>query len=52
VNREIVAPPVLWGADNPSPPPAHLHSDWFPDPQTRACADELGGVLVARWPAT
>ncbi|MGY1620122.1 hypothetical protein ACI797_25570 [Geodermatophilus sp. SYSU D00691] len=34
IDSAIVDPPVLWTDDNPSPPPAHLHSDWFQDPQT------------------
>ncbi|MGY1602100.1 hypothetical protein [Geodermatophilus sp. SYSU D00815] len=33
VDAPVVDPPVLWTDDNPSPPPAHLHSDWFQDPQ-------------------
>jgi len=45
VDHEILDPPVLWLDDNPSPPPAHLHSDWFPDPQTRPYATALAATL-------
>lgn len=45
VDHEILDPPVLWLDDNPSPPPAHLHSDWFPDPQTRPHATTLAATL-------
>jgi hypothetical protein len=45
INREIYDPPALWTDSDPSPPPTHLHSDWFPDPQTRPFADELKGLL-------
>ncbi len=41
VDREIYDPPVLWTNADPAPPPTHLHSDWFPDPQTRPYAQEL-----------
>jgi hypothetical protein len=41
VDRVIHDPPTLWSDKDPSPPPAHLHSDWFPDPQTRPYAAEL-----------
>ncbi len=39
IDVEIHDPPVLWGDHDPSPPPTHRHSDWFPDPQTRPYAD-------------
>ncbi|PZS16370.1 MAG: hypothetical protein DLM57_10585 [Pseudonocardiales bacterium] len=45
VDHEILDPPVLWLDDNPSPPPAHRHSDWFPDPQTRPYAEALAAML-------
>jgi hypothetical protein len=48
VDREILDPPVLWSDNDPNPPPIHMHSDWFPDPQTRACADELVDFLSNR----
>jgi hypothetical protein len=42
VDRFIYDPATLWDADNdPSPPAMHLHSDWFPDPQTRPYAQVL-----------
>jgi hypothetical protein len=41
VDRQIYDPPVLWGDADPSPPPTHLHSNWFSDPQTRPYADAL-----------
>ncbi|MGI8882122.1 MAG: hypothetical protein ACR2KJ_16755 [Jatrophihabitans sp.] len=46
IDHEILDPPVLWLDGNPSPPPAHLHSDWFPDPQTRPYAALVGGLLI------
>ena len=45
VDREIYDPPVLWTDADPAPPPMHLHSDWFPDPQTRAHADDMAATL-------
>jgi hypothetical protein len=49
IDRFISDPPALWVADrDPSPPPDHLHSDWFPDPQTRRYAAELVLQLGAR----
>ena len=48
VDREIYDPPVLWTDKDPSPPATHLHSDWFPDPQTRPYARELVGQLEIR----
>ncbi|MFN2517428.1 MAG: hypothetical protein ABR604_00075 [Jatrophihabitantaceae bacterium] len=45
VDHEILDPPVLWPDDNPSPPPIHRHSDWFPDPQTSPYAEELAAAL-------
>jgi hypothetical protein len=45
IDHEILDPPVLWPDSDPTPPPAHLHSDWFPDPQTRPYADELMAML-------
>ncbi len=48
VDRYIYDPPALWdSANDPSPPAMHLHSDWFPDPQTRPYAVELAKRLVA-----
>jgi hypothetical protein len=44
VDRVIHDPPALWGDKDPSPPATHLHSDWFPDPQTRPYAVELAGL--------
>lgn len=52
VDREIYDPPVLWTDANPSPPPAHQHSDWFPDPQTRPFADELAAMFPGAGAAT
>ncbi len=45
VDRLILDPPALWGDHDPSPPPTHLHSDWFPDPQVLPYAEELLGSL-------
>ena len=45
VDRVIADPPTLWGDKDPSPPPTHLHSDWFPDPQVRPYAAELARQL-------
>lgn len=45
VDRVVYDPPVLWGRHDPSPPPAHRHSDFFPDPQARPYAVELSGLL-------
>jgi hypothetical protein len=41
IDRVIYDPPVLWDDRDPSPPPRHLHSDWFPDPQVRPHAVAL-----------
>jgi hypothetical protein len=48
VDRGVYDPPVLWDRDDPSPPPAHLHSDFFPDPQVRPHARELAVLLRER----
>jgi hypothetical protein len=45
VDRGVYDPPVLWGKHDPSPPPSHLHSDFFPDPQARPYAVELAALL-------
>jgi hypothetical protein len=45
IDRVIYDPPTLWEDKNPSPPAAHLHSDWFPDPQTRPYAVDLAKRL-------
>ena len=45
LDRWILDPPALWPTANPSPPPAHLHSDWFPDPKTHPPVRELAKVL-------
>ena len=45
LDRWILDPPALWPASNPSPPPAHLHSDWFPDPKTHPPVRELADLL-------
>ena len=45
LDRWILDPPALWPAGNPSPPPAHLHSDWFPDPKTHLPVEELAKML-------
>ncbi|GAA3153371.1 hypothetical protein GCM10010531_00300 [Blastococcus jejuensis] len=45
LDREIFDPPVLWADADPAPPPMHLHSDWFADPQTRRFASELAGII-------
>jgi hypothetical protein len=45
VDRFVSDPPVLWDDHDPSPPAAHLHSDWFPDPQVRPYAVELAAQL-------
>jgi len=37
----ILDPPVLWEDADPAPPPTHLHSHWFSDPQTRPYAERL-----------
>jgi hypothetical protein len=49
VDHNLYDPPVLWPDRDPSPPPAHLHSDMFDDPQTRPFAAELLDMLAARW---
>jgi pimeloyl-ACP methyl ester carboxylesterase len=41
VDHWILDPPVLWEDADPAPPPAHLHSTWFSDPQTRPYAERL-----------
>jgi hypothetical protein len=42
IDHYILDPATLWDSENdPSPPPPHLHSDWFPDPQTRPYAVQL-----------
>ncbi len=41
VDRFILDPPTLWDDRDPTPPPRHLHSDWFPDPQVRPYAVAL-----------
>jgi hypothetical protein len=45
LDRYVYDPPVLWTRANPTPPPTHRHSDWFPDPQTRPHADELAALI-------
>ncbi len=47
VDRWILDPPALWATADPSPPPAHRHSHWFADPQTRPFAVELTARLRA-----
>ena len=47
VDQEILDPPALWVDDNPTPPPIHRHSDFFPDPQTRPYARGLANLLPA-----
>jgi len=47
IDHEINDPPVLWADDDPTPPPAHRHSDMFPDPQAHPYADELIRYLSA-----
>jgi hypothetical protein len=46
VDHEILDPPTLWPDRDPTPPPAHLHSVWFQDPQTRPFAAELLAMLA------
>jgi hypothetical protein len=41
VDHQLLDPPVLWEDADPSPPPIHLHSNWFSDPQTRPYARTL-----------
>ena len=41
VDVELHDPPVLWSEHDPAPPPTHLHSNWFQDPQTRPYAEDL-----------
>jgi hypothetical protein len=41
VDHWILDPPVLWEDADPAPPPTHLHSNWFSDPQTRPYAERL-----------
>ena len=48
IDREILDPPSLWADDDPTPPPSHLHSDWFADPQTRPFADQVMTSLLHR----
>lgn len=45
VDREIYDPPVLWDDADPTSPPAHLHSDWFSDPQTRPHVQDMKETL-------
>lgn len=45
VDEWILDPPALWPESNPTRTPAHMHSDWFPDPQTHANVKELGDPL-------
>jgi hypothetical protein len=45
VDHVILDPPALWTSRDPSPPPIHKHSDWFPDPQTRPSAEDLISLL-------
>lgn len=45
LDRWILDPPALWPSSNPSPPPMHLHSDWFPDPKTHPPVLELRDQL-------
>jgi hypothetical protein len=54
VDVQILDPPVLWVDGNPSPPATHLHSDWFPDPQTRPYIEELAESVqpVSNSPST
>ena len=46
VDREIYDPPVLAQNADPSGPPMHLHSDWFPDPQTRRHVEEMKRTVI------
>jgi hypothetical protein len=46
VDRVVYDPPVLWSNDDPSAPPTHRHSDFFPDPQGRPYAVELTHLLA------
>ena len=47
IDHYIDDPPTLWdSANDPSPPAMHLHSDWFPDPQTRPYAVRLTNQLA------
>lgn len=41
VDHRLLDPPVLWSDEDPAPPPTHLHSHWFSDPQTRPYAEAL-----------
>jgi len=41
VDHLLLDPPVLWEDQDPAPPPTHLHSHWFSDPQTRPYAEAL-----------
>jgi hypothetical protein len=44
IDRYILDPPTLWDDRDPAPPPRHLHSDWFPDPQVRPYAGALAAL--------
>lgn len=45
VDVEIYDPPVLTLDSDPAPPPTHLHSNWFSDPQVRPHAKQLREML-------
>lgn len=45
VDRTLFDPPTLWPDSDPSPPPTHLHSDFFADPQVDPYAAQLAGLL-------
>ena len=45
IDEWILDPPALWPSTSPTQVPAHLHSDWFPDPQTHPNVAVLAGRL-------
>lgn len=45
IDEWILDPPALWPSTNMTQVPSHLHSDWFPDPQTHPNVDVLAQRL-------
>ena len=44
-DRYVYDPPVLWPDADPTAPPTHRHSDWFPDPQTRPHVEQIAALI-------
>jgi hypothetical protein len=47
VDQPCLDPPVLVQNKNPSPPPTHRHSQFWPDPRTTEIGEYLVGLLSA-----